>query len=373
MQTESILNRSLVEGTGKIFYTFSNADGKQWIMPARHMQTAMSLYQPSGIKGKGMKFLFPYFHWVDIVNKMVGAERKQYELMPELNKLLCQLFEANDIEFSVFCGTPCVHQKITIQISKGTRILGYVKFSDNNEISHIFQREKETLDYLGQKGIKCVPQCLYNGEWLNGIALFVQTTTKTRYSSTDHYWGVRETAFIKELHEKTKLQILFEDTDYYRDLRLLSESINSLQGLDVKAVVNSISNVSNFYANKEVIFSFYHADFTPWNIYVEKGILYAFDFEYAKRSYPPYLDYFHFFTQTAIFEKHLDADGIWKLFQQHKKDIKILLNSNQMDFAYLCYLLANIAHYIKRENGMYSDSMIDYFKLCVHLVRQLLS
>lgn len=373
MQIESILNRSLVEGTGKVFYTFSNTEGKQWIMPAKHMQTAMCLYQPSGIKGKGMKLLFPYFHWVGIVNKMLRAERKRYELMPELNSLLCQLFKSNNIEFSIFCGTPCVHQKITMQISKGTRILGYVKFSNNHEISHMFQREKETLDYLEKKGVKCVPQCLYYREWINGITLFVQNTTKTRYSSTAHYWGIRETKFIKELHKKTKLQMLFENTDYYQDLQFLSENINSLQGLDIKSVVNGISNILNVYANKEVTFSLYHADFTPWNIYIEKGFLHAFDFEYAKHSYPPYLDYFHFFTQTAIFEKHLDADGIWKLFQQHKKDIDTLLSSNQMDFAYLCYLLGNITHYIKRENGIYSKSMIDYFKVYIYLIQQLLS
>lgn len=372
MNIEYLLSSILKQGGGNTFYTFSNADGKRWIMPAKHMQTAMNLYQPSEIRGKGMKALFPYLHWADIVNKAVGAEKEQYELMPELNGLLCQLFSSNNVEFSIFCGTPCVHQKITMQISKGTHILGYAKFSDNNEIKHIFQREKETLDYLGRKEVKSVPQCLYNGEWRNGITIFVQTTTKTRHSSTDHRWGARETAFIKELHEKTKLHIPFEKTDYYQDLCLLCEEVNNLQGFETGPIINGVSNVLNSYTNKEVNFSFYHADFTPWNIYVEKGSLYAFDFEYAKRSYPPFWDYFHFFTQTAIFERHLEADGIWKLFQQHKNDIKELLDGNQMDFAYLCYLLVIVAHYIKRENGVYSSSMIKYFKLWINLIAQLL-
>lgn len=82
--------------------------------------------------------------------------------------------------------------------------------------------------------------------------------------------------------------------------------------------------------------------------------------------------YFHFFTQTAIFERHLEADGIWKLFQQHKNDIKEFFDGNQMDFAYLCYLLGIVAHYIKRENGVYSSSMIKYFKLWINLIAQLL-
>ena len=78
MNIEYLLSSILKQGGGNTFYTFSNADGKRWIMPAKHMQTAMNLYQPSEIRGKGMKALFPYLHWADIVNKAVGAEKEQY-------------------------------------------------------------------------------------------------------------------------------------------------------------------------------------------------------------------------------------------------------------------------------------------------------
>ena len=130
MDISHLLSFLLNEGGSNTFYTFSNADGKRWLMPAKNMRTAMNLYQPSGIKGKGMKALFPYLYRLGVVNKAVGAEKKRYELVPELKKLLCRLFGTDDIEFSIFCGTPCVHQKITMQISKGARILGYAKFSD---------------------------------------------------------------------------------------------------------------------------------------------------------------------------------------------------------------------------------------------------
>lgn len=369
MDISRLLSSILNEGRGDIFYSFANADGKRWLMPAKNMRTAMNLYQPSGIKGKGMKTLFPYLYWLGVVNKVVGAEKKRYELVPELEKLLCRLFGTDDIEFSIFCGTPCVHQKITMQISKGTRILGYVKFSDNDEIRNIFRQEQETLDYLGEKGITSVPQCLYCGEWRDRLALFVQTTTKTRHSSTDHQWGERETAFLKELHEKTKRHISFEETEYYRDLCLLCEDVYNLHGFETRPIVEGVSKVLNFYANKEVNFSFYHADFTPWNIYVEKGRLYAFDFEYAKRTYPPYLDYFHFFTQTAIFEEHLGADGIWKLFQHDKERLQRLFGNP--DLAYTSYLLGVMAHYVKREKGVFTSDVQRNMKLWIELLKYL--
>lgn len=369
MSIAHLLPFLLNEGGSNTFYTFSNADGKRWLMPAKNMRTAMNLYQPSGIKGKGMKALFPYLYRLGVVNKAVGAEKKRYELVPELEKLLCRLFGTGDIEFSIFCGTPCVHQKITMQISKGARILSYAKFSDNDEIKHIFRQEQETLDYLEQKGVTSVPRCLYSGEWRDGLGLFVQTTTKTRHSSTDHRWNEREMAFLEELHEKTKQHIPFEETEYYRDLCLLCEEMNNLPGFETRPIVEGVSKVLNFYVHREVVFSFYHADFTPWNIYVEKGRLYAFDFEYAKRTYPPYLDYFHFFTQTAIFEEHLGADGIWKLFQHDKERLQSLFGNP--DLAYTSYLLGIIAHYVKREKGVFTGDVQRNMKLWIGLLKYL--
>lgn len=375
MDINNILPFILKKGEGCSFYSFSNADGKRWLMPARHMRIAMNLYQPSGIKGKLMKVLFPYLHKVRVVNRAVHAEKGRYKLHPDLNALLCKLFDTTDIEFSVFCGTPCVHQKITMQISKGERILGYAKFSDNREIKGIFRKEKETLDYLWQKGIEVVPECLYCGSMENGIGLFIQNTTKSLYSSTDHQWGIRETAFMKELHEKTKQNLLFEQTDFYHDLCFLCEQVNSLKDYDRKTIQKGVRIVLNRYAKKEVEFSSYHADFTPWNIYVEKGRLFAFDLEYTKRTYPPGLDYFHFFTQTAIFEKHLDTNNIWILYQQSRKDAKELFIEQDMDFAYLCYLLSIVAHYVKREKGCFTDdvqrNMNRWFMLIVFVCRNL--
>lgn len=339
------------------------------MMPARNMRTAMNLYQPSGIKGKAMKALFPWLHGMEPVQSAIHASKMNLALTAVLKSDLYRWFGVSDLEFALFCGTPCVHQKITMQISQGKRILGYAKFTDNEEIGRIFDGEKETLDYLRQRGIETVPRCLYSGAWKDGIWLFVQTTTKTAKSSTDHSWGKRELAFIEKLHEKTIQRLPFEDTEFYRDVCFLREKLNHLQGVDTKPIAKAVSRVLKEYAGQEVYFSFYHADFTPWNIYVEQGRLYAFDLEYAKRTYPPYLDYFHFFTQTAIFEKHLNAEGIWKLFQHNTESMQRLSNNPQL--AYISYLTGIIAHYVKRESGTFTGDVERNMKLWIELLKYL--
>jgi hypothetical protein len=367
MNVDSLLSTILLDGN-QTFYAFSNVDGKQWLMPAKHLVTAMNLYQPSSLKGRVMKNFFPYFHRLHIIQKKANVEKRLYSLDLGFKAFLCRRLGVDKIDFSIFCGTPCVHQKITIQLSYGSRILGYVKLTDNEMVKNNFRREKKILDDLERKGMNCVPRCLFCGTWKDNIDLFIQTTNKTNHSFTDHQWNKRETAFIQELHNKTKLRIPFESTDFFRDLSYLNENISLLKDFDLQPVKSAINRVMRTYATKEVNFSFCHADFTPWNIYIEKGKLYAFDFEYAKCTYPPYLDYFHFITQTAIFENHLDAEDIMKIYQKQNNNIKELLGTETMDLAYLCYLLTIISHYVQREKNEYSQSMMNCFRLWIHLI-----
>lgn len=336
-------------------------------MPTRNMRTAMNLYQPSGIKGKLLKSLFPYLYRIRVISNAVHAKRKNYALHKDLKVLLFKSFSTNEMEFSIFCGTPCVHQKITMQISKGKRILGYCKFSDNQEIINIFQKEKETLNYLWQQGIKTVPKCLYCGNTENSIGLFVQTTTKSIHSITDHEWSKQEENFLKELYDKTKHKLLFKQTDFYQDIHFLDKHITCFTDLYRTEIQKGIIRVMSHFSNNEAEYSFYHGDFTPWNMYIEKGKLFVFDLEYAKYSYPPYLDYFHFFTQTSIFEKHLNADEIWNLYQKKKK--KGIHLFQDTDFAYLSYLLSIITHYTKRENGSFTGDILQCIKLWGKLIR----
>lgn len=144
------------------------------------MRVAMNLYQPSGIKGKLLKAFFPLVHPVGFVQKVVNVEKKKCALRSELYDLLCKLFRNSDLEFSVFCGTPCVHQKITIQLSVGKKILGYCKVSDSEEIASLFIEESKVLEQLKNQGIKGIHQRLYCGKINEDIYIFVQDTVKTQ-------------------------------------------------------------------------------------------------------------------------------------------------------------------------------------------------
>ncbi len=345
MQIDSILACLLKKRTGKCFYRFSNADGKTWIMPARNMQVAMNLYQPSGRNGKLVKALFPWLHKIPIVRRVIHAERLHCKLSDELELLLCRLFHEEEIEFSIFGGTPCVHQKVTLQISKGCRILGYCKVTDNREVAVLFQSEADLLERLKRQGMEGVPQALYCGELMEDVFLFVQNTTKTQQSKVPHEWGILHEHFLNELQKRTLRKIEFEKSDYYRTLQNLLTHLDWLPPfMNQAAVEKAINNVVNCYKRGKVNFSAYHADFTPWNMFVENGRLFVFDWEYACTTYPPMLDHYHFFTQTAIFEKHWQGKEIIEFLQS--PDANWINREN-----YILYLLDIIARFTMREKG----------------------
>ncbi|KAA6303777.1 MAG: hypothetical protein EZS26_000328 [Candidatus Ordinivivax streblomastigis] len=349
----NLLNHILNDNSGYVHYTFSNTDGKTWLMPQNDMKTAMNLYQPSGIKGKLMKRFFPYFHRIKPLRTKLGIAQNRYELQNSLKDLLSQIFHSDNFQFSVFCGTPSNHQKITVQISKGSNILGYCKISDRENIKQLFSREEKILNTLKAKNINQIPECLYCGSLTDNIDLFVQSTVKTNHSKVLHKWNSQHWAFLANLKQQTEQILPFEQTDYFRDIDKLRQNQSYLSIPDRNMIDSAIDKVMDYYGGKLVTFCAYHADFTPWNMFLEQNQLFVFDFEYAQLTYPPYLDWFHFFTQCCIFEERLNANEIYNAYLiQKRKETEYLKNS---DFYYLCYLLNILSLYLEREKGLYNN------------------
>ncbi len=346
MNTEELLSEVLRQGEDcQRFYRIKNASGKVWILPERDLHTALQLYQPSGRKGRLLKRWLPVLHKVPMLRKCLHIEVQNLELEPELREMLCRLWGVERVEYAVFCGTPCVHQKLTLQLSSEGKILGYCKLSDNDEVTDLFDRESRLLRDLRGEGIESVPRVLYEGEWRSGIHALVQTTTKTTNSRVVHEWSANHEEFLRILYEKTKRSMNFEETDYCHTLEDMKSHLGWLHSDEARSVVSgAIDKVLSTHRGQRVEYGAYHADFTPWNTFVEQGQLFVFDWEYAQRSYPAMMDACHFLTQTAMFVKHWTAD-----------DIKSYVASAQGGWAdkdlYELYLLDIISRFALREKG----------------------
>ena len=351
---------------GEKFYRFGNADGKYWIVPARRMRTALSLYQPSGIKGKMVKALLPWLHRFAHVRKAIKAEGANCRLNSDLHSLLCKLFNVQEIEFAIFEGTPSVHKKITMQLSHGSNILGYCKISDSNDIKELFEKESKMLDGLCKSGVTGIPKALHCGTLSNGTHIFVQSTEKRASSKVIHEWCTLQEVFLTQLYEKTKAVLPFENSDYHAALSALEQHLDWLpRNIDRNIVAKSISAIKAKYCGKKVEFCGCHGDFTPWNMFANGKELFVFDFEYAGVSYPAGLDRYHFFTQTAVFEKHWGADEI--IEYAGSSEGKWIDRQ-----VYAMYLLDVISRFTMREGGKVTGNAAKPFVLWGKVLEKLI-
>lgn len=337
------------------YWELRNSDGKHWIIPTKNANTALGIYQPSHWKGKLLKKILPLF----------GRIKGIYSLFPLVNmplddillKHLRELFPNHRLEFSIFLGTPSVHQKIVIQIFEGHNILGYAKVTDKDCIKQLFDHEELMLQELHEKGVKNVPLCLYNKTIDEERQLFVMTTEKNRHSMTEHSWTQWHEAFLDNLQEKTHKTVSFEDSDFAHSLRELSRRTEYMPKEARDVITRAIKQTSGEYQGKKCDMNVMHGDFTPWNMFKQNDHLYVFDWEYAQRTCPAGLDKWHFIIQSYIFEKHWNAKLI--------SDFIFNKESKSADTGCLrMYLLSIISKYVCREEeGTLSEEIDIYVEL----------
>lgn len=332
------------------YYRITNADGKTWVMPSENMQTGMMLYQPSSFKGKILKRLFPYSYWCRTLRKKLGIESTLHPVNDSLRNRLEKCFRTNDLEYSYFGGTPCAHQKATIQVYKGKQILGYCKVSESDDIYRLFKHEKVVLDELNGMDVHGIPSCIFCGELAKGYYVFVQSTIKTLQSKYIHSLTDNAIGFLTDLKACTAVTCRFSDTDEYKWIKLLVHDKLSLLGDHERTVVcKSVEILDGYFRDRECIFSAYHGDFTPWNMFEEQGKLFVFDFEYAGLRYIPFLDIFHSMTQIGIFEKGWNAHAIYEDFM--KREAALATYFENVRIAYIAYLVDITAKFICREKN----------------------
>ena len=369
-----------------MFYKIKNSDGKCWLMPVRNVRMGLALYQPSGWKGRLLKRWFPYVHWSKLVRKVLKIEVVEHVMGEELKRVIGRTFGVGGFEYSVFEGTPSVHQKTTIQVWRGERILGYVKVTESEEVGRLFEREASFLEKItdyrlqitddsqqstvnrqqiltpsatlvplrqgdnieGQQLLRCVPSAvalrLESGSWI-----LIQSTRKTLRSKVVHEWGVLQENFLKRLYVATAKEIAWEESDVAQALRDLREHVDWLpDGVDGDVVARRIDAVMERMVGKRVMYGAYHGDFTPWNMFVEGGELFVFDWEYAGMMYPKGLDRYHFWMQTAVFEKHW---GVAELTRYVNSVDGGWIDREMLEM----YLLDVMSKYVMREGGQVKE------------------
>lgn len=343
------------------FYRLQNNDGKVWFLPSKNLKTALQIYQPSGKTGKILKNFLPWLHKIRLVRNKLNISQENLELNKELLDITKKVFKTDKVHYSLFCGTPSVHQKITIQFFMDNNILGYCKISENPDVKSLFLHENKILDTLKDLNVSGIPLCLYCRE-KNNQGIFIQSTKKTSHSYSPSYWTPLHSQFIEELRVKTIKPVLFEESDLYSSLKSLKSNINLLPPQFADIISSHLDKVITEHIGKTMEYSAFHADFTPWNMFIDKGQIFVFDWEYAQLTYPPLLDKYHFHIQQMIHVKHWEPE---KIMEELKKEEWVNIEQLRL------YLLDIISRFVGRGKGSIDDSLRNSLQIWTSLLSRL--
>lgn len=360
---QNTLNKIIsIDENGKKYCLVKNTMNKEWYFDIECKKSAilgLELYEPQTKSGKLFKKFFPYIRNIPLIKHFSSYDYKKIIIDDLFLETISHVFKKNKniIHCNFFLGTPSVHQKIVVQIDDGEDILGYVKISDNKDIYKLFEKEFYYLKWLKSKGIAHVPDSLYCS--FSNYGIFIQNSQKQKGHYTDITINNVLFAFLNELYDKTKVSILFDDSDYYKLIVSINDKIN-LYPCNKEKLIFVVNNLCKKLIGKQVIYSAYHGDFTPWNtFYNNKNQFYVFDFEYALKTCPPYMDLFHWFLSDCIHIKHYNIMQIIDAFNTSK--IKNYVANYKQVF--VMYLLAQISLYLKRETNQLSSNVLENMKI----------
>lgn len=347
------------------YMIFSNSEGKKWTILCDNVKTNLCIYQPSSIKGKLLKKLIPILCTDKLLFSLLPIKHCYCTLNSNISSIIANVFNEDDLSYSFFHGTPGVHQKVIIQISKGNCILGYCKLTDSNSVYQNFLKEMNIL--LSLCKYRNVPRGLCVTRIMDDSAgIFIQSTSKTANSRTCHRLNDCHFKFIFNLCKDTLRRMEYKNSQIYKDIVFLRNFFHGSEDKTISFAINEL-------ANGPQLFCYYHGDFTPWNTYVERNELYVFDWEYAETDYIPMLDLFHFFTQVCYFQRHMSSNKVFKLFSHIKTkfDGWVKWTGYRTEVLYLIYLLSMISKTIQREPALTDTSKksIDFWRSLINEFR----
>lgn len=354
----------LVVSTGNSFIRICNQAGKQWLFPTKNMKRGSLIFQPSSKKGRLLKkILIAGSLYLPILK--LKYEEEYLALNDVLTNAIKKTFGINRFEFSVFLGTPGVHQKAVLQIFDDNIIYGYVKITDKELVYDLFKSEEKILSLLKVKGVQSIPiPLLIKKE--NGYSFYIQTTEKSIYSHEPINFSKLQLTFLGEMCKKTEVTIRYEESAFYKNIHMPSaerqfSKISDLQRKNFiqTAYETSLKIFDCKYNGKILKLSVAHRDFTPWNMCVDRGKLFVFDWEYSSAEYFPMVDLIHYIIQSKVFDASYNTENIVGYLHQFERKLSSYCNKyTTIEYRDImtAYLMDFISQYLTRGSNYISKA-----------------
>lgn len=341
---------------GNFIYVLNKDGTIRWLYPTNLKNPSfLSFYNSSTVRSKIFIWLTIFLYKIRIFNLFFGTK---ISLLIHKNSFVDKLIKNKRYDnFSIFFGTVGANKKIIFKILKVDNSSSYIKYSISNKSSKLIDNESFYLKKILKTKNKTlsVPSVINEKKSIMVELSDIKIKNSIQLSNLEnihinaaieissHFQKYNSWDEIKNSYEFTSLFNSFKDLKS-RNKFLDSKKLSSFSELALK-------NLEFINTNDQVLCSLSHGDFTPWNMYICKEKVFAFDWELASIGKPVLFDLFHFIFQS----KTLLGNKSYNLFK--KEIINLNKNSTLKNFCennnvnlnknYLFYLLFVSSYYLE--------------------------
>jgi thymidylate kinase len=238
--------------------------------------------------------------------------------------------------FALSLGTPNRFRKLTIQVMRPEgEILGYIKLPLTEAATERVRHEAEMLRRLGNFAALRghIPKVLHAGDWKNGYILFQSCGPSCpgpiQFNNL-HEDFLRKLGGLHQVLKPGEALVKEVAARWQKAGPSLDPAWRALGQAALKKAAHELDGAM-------IPCGIMHGDFAPWNTRVERGRLYAFDWESAAWDAPILWDPFHFHVQVA------------SLLNKNGRRVLSLSRFSGERASFLLYLLASVCQLVEEK------------------------
>lgn len=328
----------------------------RWIFP-ESLKSPMFLnfYSTSSLRSKILNFIIKSAYFFGLSNLVVSGTVKIN--IQKGSKLANILTKYKHSGFSIFTGTIGKNRKAVIEFHESKKVHVFVKIALTEAAKDLVNNEAESLKYMSTFNYNTlvIPKLLCDNK-KDTIALSnikPKTYKQSPILTSLHIKALSEV--YNQFNDKLKWKELLNQKNSKVHTTNLINSCTTVNSLNVhqihKLANNTLTLIDLIEENdEELTIATSHGDFTPWNMYHSKNMLYLFDWELSQKDTPLLFDSIHFIFQSQIMIKHTNYKRILNELKRLRelKCTRQLIQSYEVNFNknYMYYLVYNITYYL---------------------------
>ncbi|MCC5927240.1 MAG: phosphotransferase [Bacteroidetes bacterium] len=344
---ESLNYTAVTEGQHRTlpYYSISNADGSpRWVFPSHLAKPYfLKFYHVAGFKSQAFALL----------SMLIFAFRLQRFIYKRTEVLLNgdQSIRDGNVnlftdQWALFTGTAGPNNKMVLFVQKGDKS-GFMKIPVSGNASELVKKE-----HLGTLKIKALnPESFAVPETeLLGKGILRMDDIAKDGSRSNTFMQAHKT-MLSEIAAKTAATTTTQENDSFQSgIANLKKAYESGDSRLSGSMLNRLQTLADTLQRSEFTTSFSHGDFTPWNMFVNNGVLAVYDWELAHDTHPLLFDAFHFIIQKGIL---IDRKS-WK---EIRTEINMLTGSwgvdlcqnhnTTLDHCLKLYLFVNVSNHLE--------------------------